>query len=254
MYHEIELPGRRLCQDEAGYVRYIVSVHNFKAQMQFLKNAGWAGMSVSKALSNPDHPGVVITFDDGCETDLITAAPLLRQLGFNGTFYVTVGFLDKRGYLSRRQLRELGDLGVEVGSHSMTHPYLNDLTEEQLTHELLASKRELEQITGRQIDHFSCPGGRWDQRIAAKAAQAGYVSVATSRAHMNSSATNSFSLGRVAVLRDTSLPSFQNLSKGHGLWTIRLNDALRASVKRLLGNTVYDRIRGRLLASKHEIR
>jgi peptidoglycan/xylan/chitin deacetylase (PgdA/CDA1 family) len=254
MYHEIELPGRPLCQEEAGYVRYIVSLDDFKAQMQFVKNSGWAGMCVSDALSNPRHPGVVITFDDGCETDLITAVPLLRQLGFNGTFYVTVGFLDKRGYLSRRQLRELSDLGGEVGSHSMTHPYLNDLTDEQLTHELRASKLELEQITGHQIDHFSCPGGRWDQRVAAKAAQAGYLSVATSQAHMNSSDTHSFTLGRVAVLRGTSLASFRNLSKGHGLWTIRLNDSLRASAKRLLGNSVYDRVRSRLLASKQEIR
>lgn len=254
MYHEIELPGRPLCQEETGYVRYIVSIGDFKAQMQFLKNSGVAAMSVSEALSDPRYPGVAITFDDGCETDLTTAGPLLRQLGFNATFYVTVGFLEKRGYLSRRQLRELSDLGLDIGSHSMTHPYLNDLNEEQLTHELQSSKRELEQLTGRPIHHFSCPGGRWNQRVAAKAAQAGYLSVATSRACANSTQTNRFALGRVAVLRGTSLASFQELSKGHGLWTIRLNDSLRASAKRLLGNSVYDRVRGRLLASKQEIR
>jgi peptidoglycan/xylan/chitin deacetylase (PgdA/CDA1 family) len=254
MYHEIELPGRPMCQDEPGYVRYIVSLNDFSAQMQALKDSGWQGMSVSDALSSPRYPGVVITFDDGCETDLLTAAPLLRQLGFKGTFYVTVGSLGKRGYLSRTQLRELSDLGVEVGSHSMTHPYLTDLGDEQLVFELASSKSELEQVIGRPIHHFSCPGGRWNKRIGAKAKQAGYRSVATSRASANSSRTDPFALGRIAVMRGASLATFRELSKGHGLWTIRFQDSLRASARNLLGNSLYDRVRARVLTHKLENR
>lgn len=254
MYHEIELPGRLLCQDEPGYVRYIVSATDFSAQMQALSDSGCPGMSVSEALSSPPQPGVVITFDDGCETDLITAAPTLRQLGFNGTFYVTVGFLGRRGYLSRTQLRELSDLDVEVGSHSMTHPYLTDLGDEQLVYELANSKDELEQVTGRPIHHFSCPGGRWNQRVRAKAKQAGYRSVATSRASANSPHTDPFALGRVAVMRGTNLATFWARSKGHDLWAIRVKDALRASARNLLGNTLYDRVRARVLTDKQENR
>jgi peptidoglycan/xylan/chitin deacetylase (PgdA/CDA1 family) len=133
MYHELEIPGRALCQDEPGYVRYIVRASDFRTQMESVKSSGRLGLSVSEALAKPELPAVVVTFDDGCETDLIHAAPLLRELGFNATFYVTVGFLDRRGYLSRTQLRELSDLGCEIGSHSMTHPYLCDLDQEQLT-------------------------------------------------------------------------------------------------------------------------
>jgi peptidoglycan/xylan/chitin deacetylase (PgdA/CDA1 family) len=254
MYHEIELPGRPMCQDEPGYVRYILSAADFSAQMHALKDSGCHGMSVSDALSSPRYPGVVITFDDGCETDLITAAPLLRQLGFNGTFYVTVGFLGKRGYLSRTQLRDLSDLGVEVGSHSMSHSYLTDLDDEQLSYELANSKDELQQVTGRPIDHFSCPGGRWSQRIGAQAKQAGYRSVATSQASANSVRTDPFALGRVAIMRGTSLATCRALSKGHGLRAIRLKDSLRASARNLLGNTLYDRVRARALANKQESR
>jgi peptidoglycan/xylan/chitin deacetylase (PgdA/CDA1 family) len=254
MYHEIELPGRPMCQDEPGYVRYIVAATDFRAQMQALKDSGLHGLSVSEALASPRYPGVVITFDDGCETDLTAAAPLLREFGLNGTFYVTVGFLGRRGYLSRAQLRELGDLGLEVGSHSMTHPFLTDLGDEQLIDELAGSKRDLEQILGRPIHHFSCPGGRWDQRVVAKAKQAGYHSVSTSRASANSARADRFALGRVAIMRGTSLDTFRALSKGHGLWTIRLKDSVRHSAKQLLGNTIYDRVRARVLANRQESR
>jgi peptidoglycan/xylan/chitin deacetylase (PgdA/CDA1 family) len=247
MYHELELPNRPLCQDEPGYVRYIVSAADFRAHMQSVKDSGRRGLSVSEGLGNPNAPGVAITFDDGCETDLITAAPLLREFGFNATFYVTVGFLDRRGYLSRAQLRALSDLGLEIGSHSMTHPYLSDLTQEQLNREIAVSRQELEQLTGHSVVHFSCPGGRWDERVAATARDAGYRSVATSRAAANSPTADPYSLGRVAIMRGTKLATFEDQSKGHGLWSIRLRDSARASAKRLLGNSVYDRVRARIL-------
>src|SRR5579864_1082344 len=186
MYHELELPNRPMCQNEPGYVRYVVSASDFVLQMQSLQKLGLRGKSVSEALADPESRGAVITFDDGCETDLITATPLLREFGFSGTFYVTVGFLDKRGYLSRCQLRELSDLGMEVGSHSMTHPYLPDLSNEELAREIAASKAELEQITGRPVHHLSCPGGRWDERVAIEARRSGYRSVSTSRVAANS--------------------------------------------------------------------
>jgi peptidoglycan/xylan/chitin deacetylase (PgdA/CDA1 family) len=247
MYHELELPGRSLCRQEPGYVRYIVRASDFRAQMLSIKGSGRLGMSVSEALSGPVAPGLVVTFDDGCETDLTMAAPLLRELGFNATFYVTVGFLERPGYLSRAQLRELSDSGAEIGSHSMTHAYLSDLNREQLTLEIGGSKQELERITGRPVHHFSCPGGRWNPRVATVANEAGYRSVATSRSATNSPSTNLFALGRVPVMRETSLQKFDALSKGQGLLGIRVRDAARASVKRLLGNTLYDRVRARIL-------
>jgi peptidoglycan/xylan/chitin deacetylase (PgdA/CDA1 family) len=254
MYHEIEVPGRRMCQDAPGYVRYVVSEQDFRKQMQALKDAGLRGMSVSKALASKAAVGIVLTFDDGCETDLIVAAPILRELGFNATCYATVDFLDKRGYLSRKQLHELSDLGVEVGSHSMTHPYLSDLEEEELKYEISGSKQALEQITGRAVHHFSCPGGRWDSRVASTAREAGYRSVATSRLIANFPDSDPFALGRVAIVRGIGLPAFRTLSEGRGLWKLRLKDSFRSSLKRALGNATYDRLRARLLDRSPETR
>jgi len=247
MYHELELPGRSLCQDEPGYVRYIVTASDFRAQMQFLKDSGLGGMNVTTALDNPARRGVVLTFDDGCETDLISAAPMIREFGFNATFYVTVGFLDTRGYLSHAQLGQLSELGLEVGSHSMTHAYLSDLSQEQIHHELASSKQELEQITGRPVQHFSCPGGRWDRRVAEIARQSGYRSVTTSRVAANSPRSDPFALGRVAITRGTTLTTFEQKTKGHGLWKLRLRDAGRSAVKHLLGNRAYDLLRSQIL-------
>ena len=247
MYHELELPGRPLYQSEPGDLRYILLASDFEDQMRWLKSIGWQGMSVTDAFSFPTDHGVVVTFDDGRETDLLIAASILEQARFGATFYITVGFLGKRGYLSRSQLRELSDAGFDIGCHSMTHPYLSDLADQQLHREIAEAKIELEQMTGRSIEHFSCPGGRWNRRVADVAQQAGYRSVATSRATANSQNANLFSLGRVAVMRGTSLPIFQGLCQGRGLWKLQIRDLARSMAKHGFGNSTYDRIRSLLL-------
>ena len=40
MYHELELTGRKLCQSEPGYVRYILPLGAFRRQMEWLKDSG----------------------------------------------------------------------------------------------------------------------------------------------------------------------------------------------------------------------
>ena len=118
MYHELEVSGRPLCQSEPGYVRYIVQESSFREQMRMLKAAGFRGLSVSNALAGLDDKPIAITFDDGCETDLLVAAPILKEAGFTATSYITTGFVGKSGYLSAAQVRQLVGYGVEVGCHS----------------------------------------------------------------------------------------------------------------------------------------
>lgn len=249
MYHELEVPGRKRCDDAPGYVRYVVQEAAFRAHITRLRADGLRGLSVRAALAAPDDrsPRVAITFDDGCETDLVVAAPVLRDAGFDATFYVTVEHLGRRGFLSERQLRELADLGFEIGSHAMTHRYLHDLTAAEIRSELVGSKRRLEDITGRPVAHFSCPGGRWDARVAREARDAGYDSLVTSVVGLNSRGADRFRLRRVAVMRGMDARSIARVARGRGLTKRRAATALLDTAKRLFGNTVYERLRSAAL-------
>jgi peptidoglycan/xylan/chitin deacetylase (PgdA/CDA1 family) len=247
MYHELELAGRPLCQSEPGYVRYILPEELFRSQMMWLAQGQWRGLSVSEALEYPSANSVAITFDDGSETDLISAAPILKENGFRATFYVTAGFVGKRGYLSPAQLRELRQSGFEIGCHSMTHAYLDDLDAAGLRVEIVDAAKKLEQMIGEKVLHFSCPGGRFDERSLNLAREAGYRSFANSRTHANASGSDPYRLGRVAVLRGTDQTKFQSICTGQALWRIRSSDRVRGAAKRALGNTVYDRLRALML-------
>jgi peptidoglycan/xylan/chitin deacetylase (PgdA/CDA1 family) len=247
MYHELETPGRRLCRMEPGYVRYVLTAADFRKQMQSLKAAHWQGMTVGETGKLPTGPCVTLTFDDGCETDLLVAAPILKEFGFHATFYVTAGLIGRDGYLSAQQVRELRSLGFEIGCHSMTHAYLPDLAENELHQEIAGAKEKLEQMLGQPVEHFSCPGGRFDQRVKEFARKAGYRTLATSNTHANSESSDRFALGRVAVMRDTSLETFTAWCNGRGLWQLTLRDRLRQAAKRILGNSFYDRVRASVL-------
>jgi peptidoglycan/xylan/chitin deacetylase (PgdA/CDA1 family) len=245
MYHELGLPGRQLCEGGTAYLRYVVTDSNFRRQISALRELGWAGRSVTQGLSGglEQQHSVVITFDDGSETDLTVSAPALAVAGFQATFYVLSGSLGRQGYLSPAQLRELSDAGFEIGSHSVTHRLLTDLNRDVLRAELVDSKKKLEDLSGKRVDHFSCPKGRWNWRIVDMAREAGYCSVATSRIGVNHPGTNPFSLARVPVLRETSLDEFRRLVQGKGLLLRRARASALALAKRLLGNRVYERVR-----------
>jgi peptidoglycan/xylan/chitin deacetylase (PgdA/CDA1 family) len=247
MYHELEVEGRPLCQSEQGYVRYVVRERGFREQMKWLHSMGVKGLSVSDILDKKTAGGIVITFDDGCETDLTVAAPLLQQLGFGATFYITLGFLGRPGYLVARQVRDLSDAGFDIGCHSMTHPYLSDLADSDLNREIAEAKSQLEEMISRPVHHFSCPGGRWSPRVAAVARHAGYHSVTTSRIAANRPHTDPFRLGRVVVMRELTLAGFQDLCRGRGLWQRQFRDFLRSASHQLLGNALYDRLRSLIL-------
>jgi peptidoglycan/xylan/chitin deacetylase (PgdA/CDA1 family) len=273
MYHELELPGRVLCRNDPGYVRYVVTAADFRAQIAVLARHGFRGLNVSEALTGDSSPtpiksgtrlvtataasnagygnpaafapAVVFTFDDGCETDLLTAAPLLQERAWNATCFLVTGRLGQRGYLTKEQARTLADLRFEVGCHSMTHADLVHLGPAVLRSEIVDAKDRLEQIIGRAVNHFSCPGGRWSPEVARLARKAGYRSVSTSRIGVNAPQSDPYCLNRVPILRDES--NLVEICQGRGLGVLRLRQLARSAVRSVMGDSVYERLRGGLL-------
>jgi peptidoglycan/xylan/chitin deacetylase (PgdA/CDA1 family) len=258
MYHELGVAGRPLVDDDPGYSRYVVEAESFRAHLAHMRAGNFRGLNVTEALrengadaKDEDARRVVLTFDDGCETDLTIAAPLLGEANYNATFYVTAGHINRRGYLSAAQLRELSDLNFDIGCHSMTHRLLlPDTTDDELHTEIVEAKDKLEELTGRRVLNFSCPGGRWTKRVAATARAAGYESVTTSNVGVNTATTDRLRLSRVAVMRHTTLAELARICRGEGLWKLRARDAALDTAKKALGDAGYRKFRSRMLGGK----
>jgi len=96
-----------------------------------------AGVSISQAQPAGDPYGimrkplpakvVVLTFDDACLSHATIVAPMLKKLGFGGTFYISDAFgfsTRKDWYMTWEQIKSLNDAGFEIGNHTVGHGQL----------------------------------------------------------------------------------------------------------------------------------
>jgi peptidoglycan/xylan/chitin deacetylase (PgdA/CDA1 family) len=123
---------------------------------------------------NGADPRIVVTtsWDDGHPLDLRTAA-LLSTHGLKGTFYVPVAY-SRRPVLELAQLRDLLGMGMEIGSHTLTHPVLPQLNEEAIFRELEGSRKRLEDMLGQPITSLCYPKGKFNRTVRRQAIRAGY--------------------------------------------------------------------------------
>jgi peptidoglycan/xylan/chitin deacetylase (PgdA/CDA1 family) len=244
-YHQLETNGG-FDRSDPGFVHYVVGLRDFVAQMDWLRKSGIRGMNVSTALhrDHTDVKGVALTFDDGYESDLTGAAPILEDCGFGATFYLVAQRLGTVGFLSISQARELiANPAFEIGSHSMTHKQLHKIGSDALTQEIRESKDRLEQVSGRAVDHFACPGGYWSKAIALAAREAGYLSVVTSREGLNTHLTDPFRLERIPIHRGTSVKRFAQLARGRGTFGLQIRRQVLNTAKSIVGWQRYKRLR-----------
>lgn len=86
-------------------------------------------------------------------------------------------------HLTESEIREISDLGHEIGSHGLKHLDLTLLGAHDVATELKDSKKALEDITGRQVTTLSFPFGGWNGAIWELAREIGYTHGAIYRKH-----------------------------------------------------------------------
>jgi peptidoglycan-N-acetylglucosamine deacetylase len=136
-------------------------------------------------------PIVTLSWDDGHPLDMRTAQ-LMADYGLVGTFYVPISIA--RPQLDRCQLLELCAMGMEIGSHGLTHCPLT--RSEDIQRELTESKEKLEQSIGRPVSAFCYPFGKFNRRTALLARSAGY---SLARTTVGFSITKTFDRFRMPV-------------------------------------------------------
>lgn len=106
---------------------------------------------------NENQKVVLLTIDDAPEHYSVEMAKLLNEEGINAIFFVNGHFiLDEKG---REKLKTIYDLGFEIGNHTMNHPNLRDLSEEEQRKEIIELNDLLEEIIGERPRFFRAPFG-----------------------------------------------------------------------------------------------
>ena len=153
--------------------RYAVSLDNFRNQIQKLSELryetitpGYLADVITKGGLLPERP-IIITFDDGSIDVYNNAFRVMKEKGFVGAFYIVSSYIGANDIVTPTQLIEMAADGWEIGSHSMSH---NDLTKssDQLSIELLQSRKDIEKITGLEVTSFAYPYGLANSEVINK--------------------------------------------------------------------------------------
>jgi peptidoglycan/xylan/chitin deacetylase (PgdA/CDA1 family) len=135
-------------------------------------------------VNNGGQPTLVTTsWDDGHPLDLRIAERLAAH-GMTGTFYVPVRYTAVER-MSVSQLRQLRAMGMEVGSHTVSHPRLSEVGDDAAFRELRDSRDALENILGGPVTSFCYPEGKLRPGLAELVQAAGYTVARTTLAFRN---------------------------------------------------------------------
>ncbi|MEO0067845.1 MAG: polysaccharide deacetylase family protein [candidate division WOR-3 bacterium] len=126
---------------------------------------------------------VILSIDDGYRCIYDNVYPLLKKYKMTATIALIVDYVAgiKTGYgnpntfLSYNQIKEMIDsTGIEIASHSLSHPYLTRLDSAQAWHEIYRSRTFLESVFGVPVITFVYPYGDRNPRVIRMVRRAGY--------------------------------------------------------------------------------
>jgi len=155
-----------------------VDTRRFRQQLEMLDRWGFTpitfndySMFCQGELDLPAKP-VIITFDDGYLDTYTNAFPILQEFGMRAVVFVIGDSMLKTNYwdrdkglsesplMEREHILEMHEAGFEIGSHSMSHQRLIELSQEKAWEEISRSRIVLEILLNDRVRSFSYPYGQ----------------------------------------------------------------------------------------------
>jgi peptidoglycan/xylan/chitin deacetylase (PgdA/CDA1 family) len=228
--------------------KYEIELGQFDKQLNYLFLNGYKCIvadDFNNSLSSSTTPSsgktILITFDDGHESDYNCALPILKKYSFKATFFVTTDWIGKSEYMSAAQLRELVKEGMSVQSHAKTHSFLDALDIPSVNIELKQSKQELENILGKEVRFISLPGGRYNYDTIKCAKVQDYAAMFCSKPFYYRNYGNFPLIGRFGVKQNLDFRGFEQIINNDALirWRVKSQYDAKFFAKKILGNKVY---------------
>ncbi|HEY1833233.1 MAG TPA: polysaccharide deacetylase family protein [Solirubrobacteraceae bacterium] len=207
MYHVIAAPPAG-----APFPGLYVPPAEFSEQMRALKHAGWHAVTPDQVEAYwregvPLGPGkpIVLSFDNGYQSQYTQALPVLRRLGWVGEENLQLsGLPPSQGGLGQDEIRGLVRAGWELDTQGFSHADLITLDAQELHYQVADARRELRRRFHAPVNWFCYPSGHYDPTVVAAVKAAGYVGSTTVVPGWAHPSEDPYRLHRLRVLGGTS--------------------------------------------------
>jgi peptidoglycan/xylan/chitin deacetylase (PgdA/CDA1 family) len=191
---------------------YIVPVVNFQEQIKLLADSGYHSILPDQLYdyllygkSLPSKP-VIISFDDTRLDHYTVALAELNKYGFKGVFFIMTVSLNRPGYMTKEQVKQLADEGHVIGLHTWNHKNVKTFTEEDWAIQVQKPWGQLKAITGKPVDYFAYPFGLWNEQALEKIKQLGFKAAFQLSARRDESSPL-FCIRRMIIPGEWNLPT-----------------------------------------------
>jgi len=161
MYHHIQDEAQA---QEKNQLALTVDTETFRSQMEYLKAKGYRtlGMEALIAFFDSEVPvpkgSVLLTFDDGYDDFYRNALPILNELGFKATIFISTGLMDNPGYLSWEEINQATPSAYLFANHTWSHKNLQT-SKEKIEFEIKTADIQLAERDLNSAKVFSYPYG-----------------------------------------------------------------------------------------------
>jgi peptidoglycan/xylan/chitin deacetylase (PgdA/CDA1 family) len=192
----------------------LLSPEKFKSQLKYLKDNGYTPITMDELYNflknNKSIPekSVVITFDDGYRDNYTTAFPILKEFGFKATVYVISNFVENDLYMTKAQIKEMSDWGIDIESHTDNHEDLSKLTLDQQYETMKKSKEQLETILSKKVDYIAYPFGKFNVNTRKVAEKAGYKLGFSLAGGLADKGDNAYNIDRLYISNNYTIDEF----------------------------------------------
>jgi peptidoglycan/xylan/chitin deacetylase (PgdA/CDA1 family) len=160
---------------------------------------------------------VSLTFDDGCPSHISIGVTSLNARGFKGTFFLYINNIGN-GSPGWDAWRNAANNGHEIGSHTISHPYLTTLSLSQVQYEMEGAKAAIDaQITTQKCLTFAYPFGAHNDDVASIANNI-YIASRNTNCPLNSEPINWGSVNSCSPGDLGSLISAADAAEQQGKW------------------------------------
>jgi len=210
LYHAI---GSKLSYDTYGIS---ISKERFTEHIKYLKDNYEIIAIDSEYKNNLERDTVSITFDDGYKDNLI-ALELCEKYQIPFSLYITTNEIGNRDYLNKSEILEFAKSEYCIlGTHSHTHPHLENLSYEEQFNELDKSKKILEDILSKEVSDFSYPHGSYNSDTIKIIDKIGYNIVTSSHIGLNTiDNLDLLRLKRIEIIASDTLNDLRRKTKGY---------------------------------------
>jgi peptidoglycan/xylan/chitin deacetylase (PgdA/CDA1 family) len=207
MYHVIAEPP-----PGAPFPGLYVAPDEFAEQMQALKQAGWHAVTLDEVEAYWKHgtplgagKPIVLSFDNGYQSQYTQALPVLRRLGWVGVENIQLsGLPPSQGGFGAGQVQGLVKAGWELDTQGFSHADLITLDAQQLHYQVAVGREVVRRRYHVPVNWFCYPSGHYNATVVAAVAAAGYAGSTTVIPGWAHPGEDAYRMHRLRVLGGTS--------------------------------------------------